>query len=139
MRIDLNIIKIILISLLLVSNVSASWYTLCQFFNCKGCEDIEQDIKDAAQEIDDEEEEGLEKDVKKKYEEKIIIILNNPPKKNQKIPLEEKGITQIQQGITKSVARIAAMEYQANIDAKELIFLLKQNKDLYTMPQGTVK
>ena len=125
MKINLNIIKILFVVLLLGNPLNAVWLELCKVFQCDGCSDIEQDIKDAAEAID-ERHEDLENNVSTKYKE---VILND---NIEKIDLIEGNITQI-------IARINFMEKQANIDTSELIFLLRKNKELYTLPTGVGK
>ena len=121
MKINLNIIKILILAVGIVTNGYA-WIDYCP--TCTGCQNIKDDIKDAAKDIDDAHEE-MEKAIKKKYQKDIL---------DDNIAI----IDTIQEGITKSVARITAMEHQANIDSKELIFVLKQNKKLYTLPAGNL-
>ena len=127
MKINSNIIKIFIVSLF-VGNTTTQAYTwvtdMCQPFGCKGCRDIKDDIENAAQEIDDRFEE-LEQKIAKAYKKQIL----KPNLKKIKI---------IQMGITKSVARIRAMEHEANMDSKHLIFLLRKNKELYTLPVAGV-
>lgn len=128
MKINLNIIKILIFSLFFgITTIQAyTWITdQCQPFGCDGCKDIKTDIENAAEAID-ERHELLEETISKKYR-KVILKAN----------IEK--IDKIQTGITKSVARIRAMEHQANIDSKNLIFLLRKNKDLYTLPMGLNK
>jgi len=103
---------------------NAKWLDLCQTAGCQGCSNIEDDIKNAAKAIDNNHT-AMEKAIKKKYIKDIL-------KPNLKV------IDKIQEGITKSVARIAAMEHQANIDTRELNFILQQNKKLYTLPAGNL-
>ena len=124
MKINLNIIKTLLL-FPLVSGLRAdyTWITdPCMLANCKGCSDIKDDIIDAADSIDERHEE-LEEGIAEKYKKDIL-------KANLK------KIDTIQVGITKSVARIRAMEHEANVDSKKLIFLLRKNKELYTLPVG---
>jgi len=127
MKINSNIIKIFIVSLF-VGNTTTQAYTwvtdMCQPFGCKGCSDIKDDIENAAQEIDDRFED-LEQKIAKAYKKQIL----KPNLKKIKI---------IQMGITKSVARIRAMEHEANMDSKHLIFLLRKNKELYTLPVAGV-
>ena len=123
MKINLNIIKVFLF-FLVVTSAPAVWLPdRCQAVDCAGCKEIKDDIEDAAENIYDKYID-LEDNIAEKYEK---YILNANIKK----------IDKIQVGITKSVARINAMEHEANMDSKKLIFLLRKNKDLYTLPLGS--
>ena len=126
MKINLNIIKVFLTCFLLGNGVSVThlWgVDLCIAGGCLGCKPILPNIKKTAKNINDEHKE-LERDISKKYRDEIL---------DDNI----KKIHKIQVGITKSVARINAMEHEANVDSKKLIFLLRKNKDLYTLPMGS--
>ena len=126
MKINLNIIKVFLTCFLLGNGVSVThlWgIDLCMAGGCLGCSPILTNIVTTADDIDDEHDD-LEDDISEKY--KDDILEDNIIK-----------IDKIQVGITKSVARINAMEHEANVDSKKLIFLLRKNKDLYTLPMGS--
>jgi len=104
-----------------------SWtQDVCMDVGCKGCGtkmekgSVREKVETAADKID-ERHGRLEQEIAKKYNDEILEANINV-------------ITKIQNGITKSVARIKAMEHQANIDSKHLIFLLRKNKELYTVP-----
>ena len=123
MKINLNIIKILFLVFFMGNRLHAldTWITdICQKNGCKGCATLILPIKTAAIAID-QRHARLETEIATKYEEEII---------NANI----KKIHTIQNGITKSVARIKALEHEANIDSKHLIFLLRKNKELYTIP-----
>ena len=127
MKINLNIIKIWIVTFLVISGLpkiaySFSWQGTC-LYPCTGCLTIALRINNVANNIDNEHDD-LEDAIAEKYKKDIL-------KANIKL------IDEIQVGITKSVARINAMEHEANIDSKKLIFLLRKNKDLYTLPQGS--
>jgi len=125
MKINLNIIKIILTSLLLSTSIVYASYTwmadVCQVAGCEGCAEIKQTIIDAASEID-KRHKKLEKNVKKEYKKKVLPKL--------------KKITKIQHKMTHSVAHIAVLEQEANLDDKKLLFLLKQNQRFNTIGLG---
>jgi len=124
MKLNLNIIKFILLVTFLTENIFAvpTWTDECIIGGCSGCKSIETQIKMSANNID-KRHVTLEKKIAKKYKKDILEA--NIYK-----------INKLQKGLTKSIARINAMEYQANIDSKKLIFLLKKNKELYTVPIG---
>lgn len=128
MKINLNIIKVLFVSFLVTSGLRAdyTWITdPCILVGCDGCDEIKDDIIEAADTIDeDSHRDELEKPISEKYNDEIL---------DDNI----KKIHKIQVGITKSVARINAMEHEANMDSKKLIFLLRKNKDLYTLPLGS--
>ena len=121
MKINLNIIKILLLvfSFSSVSN-AGNWVGTCG--SCGGCLGIQTIIVTAATTIDNKHGQ-LERDIAKIYKEKIIdanII----------------KINKIQEGITKSVAHIRELGHAADIESKELIFILRKNKALYSLPTG---
>ena len=124
MRIDLNIIKLCMIFSLSGVYAEAVWLDLCQAAGCQGCSNIKSDIENAADKIDKQYYKELENNVSKAYQKKILDA-------NLAV------IDKIQEGITKNVAHIRAMEHQANIDTKELNFLLQKSKELYTLPMGS--
>ena len=123
MKINLNIIKVFSFFLIVTSAPAVWLIDKCQIVYCAGCRDIKSDIEDAAEAIDDRHE-LLEENIAEKYQNDIIDA-------------NIKKIHKIQVGITKSVARINAMEHEANIDSEKLIFLLRKNKDLYSLPPGS--
>ena len=128
MKINSNIIKIFIVSFFLGTTTTQAYtwvVDMCQPFGCKGCgygtnNDVRKKVEDAAEDIDDWFED-LEEHIADVYKKQIL----KPNLKKIKI---------IQMGITKSVARIRAMEHEANIDSKHLIFVLRKNKELYTLP-----
>ena len=124
MKINLNIIKILFMTVVLGSTLHAyTWIIdMCQPFGCAGCRDIKGDIEDAAETID-KRHKKLEKKIAEIYQKDIIdanII----------------KIDTIQTGITKSVAHIRELGHAADIESKELIFILRKNKALYSLPTG---
>jgi len=121
MKINSNIIKILFLVFFMGDRLQA-WSALddCQEVGCLGCTFLKPLIKRAAKVID-KRHAKLEERIAKQYEDEII---------NANI----KKIHTIQNGITKSVARIKALEHEANMDSKHLIFLLRKNKELYTIP-----
>jgi len=127
MKINLNIIKIFIVSLFLSTSTlhAYTWIAdVCVGVGCKGCGTGDSGVKgkvEKAAEAIDTRHARLETEIAKKYEDEII---------NANI----KKIHTIQNGITKSVARIKALEHEANMDSKHLIFLLRKNKELYTIP-----
>ena len=125
MKINSNIIKILFLVSFTGDKLHAIWLLdSCQASGCEGCSNIKQAIEDAADKID-EEHGDLEDDIKDEYIKKIL-------KPNiHKIHI-------IQNGITRSVARIRAMEHEANIDSKHLIFSLRKKKELSTLPVAGV-
>jgi len=123
MKINLNIIKVFSFFLIVTSAPAVWLIDKCQIVECAGCRDIKDDIEKVAENIDDKHKD-LEENIAEKYK-KYILKANI------------KKINKIQVGITKSVARINAMEYEANIDSEKLIFLLRKNKDLYSLPPGS--
>ena len=128
MKINLNIIKISIIFFLMLSGLHAD-YTwerdVCETAGCKGCSGIKDDIQKAAKAIDDRHEE-LEKKIAEIYQKDIIDA-------------NIKKIDTIQAGITKSVAHIRELEHAADIESKELIFILRKNKALYSLPVGAAQ
>lgn len=126
MRIDLNIIKILIVSVGFATFVEAWTTDICQVMSehCTGCKKIKKTIEGAADRIDKQYYKELENNVSKAYQKKILDA-------NLAV------IDKIQEGITKNVAHIRAMEHQANIDTKELNFLLQKSKELYTLPMGS--
>ena len=127
MKINLNIIKILVIFSLVISGLNAKYtwiLDICNLAGCPGCTaTLRPKVKSASKSID-KKHKKLEKNIAKKYKKDIL---------NANI----KKIHKIQVGITKSVARINAMEQKANMDSKKLIFLLRKNKDLYSLPPGS--
>jgi len=125
MKINLSIIRIISICILFGSSSFAEvWMPptdACQLAGCLGCKNIKKNIIQAANDIDDEHKK-LEKEVKKKYEkditgdEKVLDIID-----------------QIQNDMAKVMVHIVALEEQANVDDKKLLFLLKKSQDLSTL------
>jgi len=123
MKINLNIIKIVLFLSFFKSVLYAGAYTdKCVRAGCGGCKLLLPLVKITAKKID-KKHLMLEKNIKSFYKDKIL-----------KPNLKE--INKIQEGITKSIARINTMEHEANIDSKKLIWLLKKNKEFYTLPIG---
>jgi len=123
MKINLNIIKIIMIISMFITTMHAyTWVgDICEAAGCPGCESIKSKIINAADEID-KRHKKLERNVKKEYKKKVIPKLQM--------------ITKIQHKITHSVAHISALEQEANLDDKKLLFMLKQNQRLNTIDLG---
>ena len=125
MKINLNIIKISAVFFLMLSGLHAEYTWLsdeCEKGGCPGCIAIQGIIIAAAINIDGNHD-SLERKIAKKYKKDIL-------KSNLK------KIDAIQEGITKSVARIRTMAHEADLDSEKLIFLLRKNKELYTLPIG---
>jgi len=123
MRINLNIIKIIFLHTLMMSTIySYTWVDdICELAGCGGCTSFKQSIQEAAKEIDKTHKE-LERDVKNKYNEDIITLL--------------KEIDALQNDMAHISVHMAAMEKEANMDDKKLLFLLKKGVKINTLMDG---
>ena len=124
MKTNLNIIKIFFL-FFLVESALLAWNECdsCQDSGCLGCTFIKPFIESAANTIDSRHL-MLEQDISDVYQNDIL---------DTNIDI----INTIQEKITKNIAHIRAMEYQADIDNKELNFLLRKNKELFTLFLGT--